>query len=111
MAPTSNAAEGMDSESMRRFINYLMEQKQEDDLEKRAMRSVLEELSGNFNDISEKLGNALEEQRKALDELRTVKNELKAANRKALRYEELYNRAMQELYGSRQKKMRPTGNP
>lgn len=101
---------------MKRFINYLMEQKREDDLEKRAMRYVLEELTGNFNDMSEKLDKALDEQRKALDELHTVRNELKGANKKALKYEELYNRAMQELYGTRQnrvssaKKVRK-GNP
>lgn len=88
---------------MKRFIDYLLEQKREEDLEKRAMRSVLEELSANVekltsnnNDISEKLG-------RALDELRTVRNELRTANRKALKYKELYNRAMHNLYGSRQK--------
>lgn len=81
---------------MKRFINYLMEQKREDDLEKRAMKSVLEDLTGNFNNMSEKLD-------KTLDELRTVRNELKAADRKAQKYEELYNRAMQELNGSHPK--------
>ena len=93
----------MDPDAMKRFIDYLLEQKREDDLEKRAMRSVLEELSANVekltsnnNDISEKLG-------RALDELRTVRNELRTANRKALKYKELYNRAMHNLYGSRQK--------
>lgn len=97
----------MAPESMKRFISYLMEQKREDDLEKRAMRSVLEELSANVEkltsantDVSEKLGNAL-------DELRAVRNELKAANKKAMKYEELYNRAMQERYGSRQNKVSP----
>lgn len=80
---------------MKRFINYLMEQKREEDLEKRAMRSVLKDLTGNLNNMSEKLD-------KTIDELRTVRNELKAADKKAQKYEELYNSAMQELYGSRQ---------
>lgn len=66
----------VDPESMKRFISYLMEQKREDDLDKRAMMSVLEDLTGNFNNMSEKLD-------KTLDELRTVRNELKAANKKA----------------------------
>lgn len=68
---------------MKRFINYLMEQKREDDLEKRAMRSVFEELTAivekltsTNGEVSKKLGNAL-------DELRAVRNELKAADRKA----------------------------
>lgn len=95
---------GMDQDSMKRFIDYLMEQKREDDLEKRAMRNVLEELSGNFeklsadfNAISDKLG-------KALEELASVKKELKAANKKALKYEELYRREVQNRFGNRQKK-------
>ena len=67
------------------------------------MRSVLEELSANVekltynnNDISKKLG-------RTLDKLRTVWNELKAANKKALKYEKLYNQSVRELYGSHPK--------
>lgn len=89
---------------MKRFISYLLEQKREDDLEKRAMRSILKELSANVEqltsnnkELSDKLGNLTEE-------FSAIKAELKATNKKAQKYEELYNRAMQELYGSRQKR-------
>ena len=103
-----DAAEDMDPESMKRFINYLMEQKREDDLEKRAMRSVLEELSANVEKLTSNNSDVSEKLDKTLDELRTVRNELKAANKKAQKYEELYNRAVQELYGSRQKRASKT---
>lgn len=94
----------MDPESMKRFISYLMEQKREDDLEKRAMRSVLEELSANIDKLTSANRDVSEKSGKALDELLTVRNELKTANTKALKYEGLYSRAVQELYVSRRKK-------
>lgn len=84
-----DAAEDMDPESMKRFINYLMEQKREDDLEKRAMRSVLEELSANVEKLTSNNSDVSEKLDKTLDELRTVRNELKAADKKAQKYEEL----------------------
>lgn len=90
---------------MKRFINYLMEQKREDDLEKRALRSVLVELSANVEqltsnnkELSDKLGNLTKE-------FSAIKAELKAAYKKAQKYEELYNRAVQELYGTRQNRV------
>ena len=90
----------MENDAMKRFIEYLMEQQRETDLEKRAMRMVLEELSGNFSDISDKLD-------KALEELRTVKKELKASQKEALKYKELYKREVKNRFGNRQKKTPP----
>ena len=81
-----------------------MEQKREDDLEKRAMRAVLEDLSANVEQLTSNNKELSDRLGKLMKELGSIKNELKAANKKALKYEELYNRAVQELYGSRQKK-------
>lgn len=71
----------------------------EDDLEKRAMRSVLEELSANVEQLTSNNKELSDRLDKLMKELGSIKNELKAANKKALKYEKLYHRAMQERYG------------
>lgn len=66
--------EKVNMESMERSINYLMEQKREDYLEIRALRTVLEELSANVKKLTSNNSNVTEKLGRAPDELRTVRN-------------------------------------
>lgn len=106
-----NYTEGMPSEQKDRFIEYLIEQNEDQKLTIRAMQSVLEdfrkeqELTNKLlSDANAKVSEVLSQLETLQAELRQERKESKAKDRKIARLQERLNLANKNQYGSKSQK-------
>lgn len=107
LAPYDVTAD-MDSDAMKRFISYLLEQQDNLMLEIKSIRKLLEESEGDKKKLLERLEEALEKIDAISEDLKKARKELAKERKRADKFEELYKREKSARYGNGQKN---TPNP
>lgn len=101
-----NYSEGMSDDQKDRFIQYLAEQHQEDELTKRAMQQVLEDFMSNQKLMDEKLASMEARQSELEGQLAEERKLRKTAERKRQSLQEKLDYAHQERFGDRRQRVR-----
>lgn len=94
---------GMDPQTMKRFIDYLLEQQRDLTLEIKAIRKLMEESEADKKNLAERLEKALAKLDEIGDELKKSMKEAAKERRRADKFEELYKREKAARYGNGQK--------
>lgn len=107
-----NYSEGMSEDQKDRFIQYLAEQRREDELTRKAMEQVLEDFMARQKELEEKMSSLLSEQKEMRAEREDLRGRLaeerklrKSAERKAASLQEKLAYANQERFGDRRQKV------
>ena len=101
-----NYSEGMSDDQKDRFIQYLAEQHQEDELTKRAMQQGLEDFMSNQKLMDEKLASMEARQSELEGPLAEERKLRKTAERKRQSLQEKLDYAHQERFGDRRQRVR-----
>ena len=108
-----NYSEGMAEDQKDRFIQYLAEQHQEDELTIKAMKLVLEDFMNNQKSLDDQMTSfqsklqLLEDKHKKLQhELSEERKRRKSAERNAKNLQEQLDYARQEQFGDRRQRLR-----
>ena len=108
-----NYSEGMADDQKDRFIQYLAEQHQEDELTIKAMKLVLEDFMNNQKSLDEQMASfqsklqMMEDKHKELQhELSEEREKRKSAERNARNLQEQLDYARQEQFGDRRQRVR-----
>lgn len=102
LAPYDVAAD-MDPATMKRFIDYLLEQQNNLMSEIKAIRNLLEQSEADKKILLDKLEKALERIEEINSELKEARKNQAKAEKRAKKFEELYNREKASHYGNGQK--------
>ena len=100
-----NYSEGMAEDQKDRFIQYLAEQHQEDELTKRAMELVLEDFMVQMQELKDQM-TSMQSKHSDLEEQLSEERKLrKSAERKARSLQEKLDYANQERFGDRRQRI------
>lgn len=100
-----NYSEGMSDDQKDRFIQYLAEQHQEDELTRRAMELVLEDFMSQMNELKNQVS-SLQSKHSDLENRLSAERKLrKSAERKAKSLQEKLDFANQERFGDRRQRI------
>ncbi len=100
-----NYSEGMADDQKDRFIQYLAEQHQEDELTKRAMELVLEDFMAQMKELKEQMASMQSKQSDLENRLSEEHKLRKSAERKAKSLQEKLDFANQERFGDRRQRI------
>ena len=100
-----NYSEGMADDQKDRFIQYLAEQHQEDELTKRAMELVLEDFMAEMKELKNQMASMQSKQSDLENQLSEERKLRKSAERKAKFLREKLDFANQERFGHRRQRM------
>ena len=100
-----NYSEGMADDQKDRFIQYLAEQHQEDELTKRAMELVLEDFMAQMKELKEQMTSIHSKQSDLENQLSEERKLRKSAERKAKSLQEKLDFANQEHFGDRRQRI------
>ena len=100
-----NYSEGMADDQKDRFIQYLAEQHQEDELTKRAMELVLEDFMAQMKELKEQMTSIHSKQSDLENQLSEERKLRKSAERKAKSLQEKLDFANQERFGDRRQRI------
>ena len=101
-----NYSEGMADDQKDRFIQYLAEQHQEDELTKRAMELVLEDFMVQMKELKEQMSSMQSKQSDLENRLSEERKLRKSAERHAKNLQEKLDYARQEKFGDRRQRVR-----
>ena len=99
-----NYSKGMTDDQKDRFIQYLAEQHQEDELTKRAMELVLEDFMAQMKELKEQISSMQLKQSDLENRLSEERKLRKSAERKARSLQEKLDLANQERFGGKHSK-------
>ena len=102
-----NYSEGMAEDQKDRFIQYLAEQHQEDELTKRAMELVLEDFMSQVKTLQEQMSSMQSKQSDLENQLSEERKLRKSAEREARALREKLGFANQERFGDRRQRINP----
>ena len=102
-----NYSEGMADDQKNRFIQYLAEQHQEDELTKRAMELVLEDFMAQMKGLKEQMSSMQSKQSDLENRLAKERKLRQSAERKAKSLQEKLDFANQERFGDRRQRINP----
>ena len=100
-----NYSEGMAGDQKDRFIQYLAEQHQEDELTKRAMELVLEDFMAQMKELKEQVSSMQSKQSDLENQLSEERKLRKSAERKARSLQEKLDFANQDRFGDRRQRI------
>ena len=100
-----NYSDGMADDQKDRFIQYLAEQHQEDELTKRAMELVLEDFMAQMKELNEQMSSMQSKQSDLENQLSEERKLRKSAERKAKSLQEKLDYANQERFGDRRQRI------
>ena len=100
-----NYSEGMADDQKDRFIQYLAEQHQEDELTKRAMEPVLEDFMAQMKELRDQMSSMQSKQSDLENQLSEERKLRKSAERRAKALQEKLDFANQERFGDRRQKI------
>ena len=100
-----NYSEGMADDQKDRFIQYLAEQHQEDELTKRAMESVLEDFMAQMKELRDQMSSMQSKQSDLENQLSEERKLRKSAERRAKTLQEKLDYANQERFGDRRQRI------
>ena len=101
-----NYSEGMADDQKDRFIQYLAEQHQEDELTKRAMESVLEDFMAQMKELRDQMSSMQSKQSDLENQLSAERKLRKSAERRAKTLQEKLDYANQERFGDRRQRIK-----
>lgn len=101
-----NYSEGMAGDQKDRFIQYLAEQHQEDELTKRAMELVLEDFMAQMKELKEQVSSMQSKQSDLENQLSEERKLRKSAERNVKNLQEQLDYARQEQFGDRRQRLR-----
>ena len=102
-----NYSEGMADDQKNRFIQYLAEQHQEDELTIKAMKLVLEDFMDKMKGLEEQMASMQSKQSDLENRLSEERKLRKSAERKAKSLQEKLDFANQERFGDRRQRINP----
>lgn len=100
-----NYSEGMADDQKDRFIQYLAEQHQEDELTKRAMELVLEDFMAEMKELKNQMASMQSKQSDLENQLSEERKLRKSAERKTKSLREKLDYARQEKFGDRRQRV------
>ncbi len=100
-----NYSEGMADDQKDRFIQYLAEQHQEDELTKRAMELVLEDFMAEMKELKNQMASMQSKQSDLENQLSEERKLRKSAERKTKSLQEKLDYARQEKFGDRRQRV------
>ena len=100
-----NYSEGMADDQKDRFIQYLAEQHQEDELTKRAMESVLEDFMAQMKELRDQMSSMQSKQSDLENQLSEERKLRESAERRAKTLQEKLDYANQERFGDRRQRI------
>ena len=100
-----NYSEGMADDQKDRFIQYLAEQHQEDELTKRAMELVLEDFMAEMKELKNQMASMQSKQSDLENQLSEERKLRKSAERKTKSLREKLDYARQEKFGGRRQRV------
>ena len=101
-----NYSEGMADDQKDRFIQYLAEQHQEDELTKRAMESVLEDFMARMKELRDQVSSMQSKQSDLENQLSEERKLRESAERRAKTLQEKLDYANQERFGDRRQRIK-----
>ena len=100
-----NYSEGMADDQKDRFIQYLAEQHQEDELTKRAMELVLEDFMAEMKELKNQMASMQSKQSDLENQLSEERKLRKSAERKSKSLQEKLDYARQEKFGDKRQRV------